>query len=131
MGSLASSFDWPEFVMEVTNKTKADVTGGTLIQYENRLQLLDISQVPKNHLQEFKSDKKFCLLNTNNLWIKLDAIERVLSERSLNLDMISNHKTLQNNLKTIKFERLIGSGMKSFNHSRGMLLKNNLPNLFY
>jgi len=120
---MGSSTDWPEFVMEVTNKTKADVKGGTLVQYENRLRLLDVSQVPKTHLQEFKSDKTFSLFNTNNLWIKLGAVERVLSEGSLNLDMIANHKTLENNLKTIQFERSIGSGMTSFNHSRGMLFK--------
>lgn len=33
-----------EFVMEVTDKTKADVKGGTLMQYENHLRLLEIAQ---------------------------------------------------------------------------------------
>ncbi|PRD23607.1 UNVERIFIED_CONTAM: UTP--glucose-1-phosphate uridylyltransferase, partial [Trichonephila clavipes] len=36
-----------EFVMEVTDKTKGDVKGGTLIQYENKIRLLEIPQVPK------------------------------------------------------------------------------------
>ena len=34
-----------EFLMEVTDKTRADVKGGTLIQYEGRLRLLEVAQV--------------------------------------------------------------------------------------
>ena len=34
-----------EFVMEVTDKTRADVKGGTLIQYEGHLRLLEAAQV--------------------------------------------------------------------------------------
>lgn len=45
--------------LQVTNKTRADVKGGTLIQYENRLMLLEIAQVPKDYVDEFKSISKF------------------------------------------------------------------------
>merc|ERR1719494_1698848 len=34
-----------EFVMEVTDKTRADIKGGTLIQYEGKLRLLEVAQV--------------------------------------------------------------------------------------
>ena len=34
-----------EFVMEVTDKTRADIKGGTLIQYEGHLRLLEAAQV--------------------------------------------------------------------------------------
>ena len=34
-----------EFVMEVTDKTRSDVKGGTLIHFEDKLQLLEIAQV--------------------------------------------------------------------------------------
>ena len=34
-----------EFVMEVTDKPRADVKGGTLIQYEGKLRLLEAAQV--------------------------------------------------------------------------------------
>ena len=60
-----------EFLMEVTNKTKADirvtsplilvtlrlmfVQGGTLIEYEGAIRLLEIAQVPPEHAEEFKS----------------------------------------------------------------------------
>ncbi len=36
-----------EFVMEVTDKTRSDVKGGTLIQYQDKLHLLEIAQVRK------------------------------------------------------------------------------------
>ncbi len=60
-----------EFLMEVTDKTKADVKGGTLIHYKNHLRLLEIAQVSKEHVDEFKSVKTFKIFNTNNLWISL------------------------------------------------------------
>jgi UTP--glucose-1-phosphate uridylyltransferase len=44
-----------EYCMEVTPKTLADVKGGTLISYEGRVQLLEIAQVPKEHVGEFKT----------------------------------------------------------------------------
>ena len=53
---------------QVTNKTRADVKGGTLIEYEGKLRLLEVAQVPKSHLEEFKSIKKFSVFNTNNIW---------------------------------------------------------------
>lgn len=117
---LGSETYSPEFLMEVTNKTKADVKGGTLIQYENKLRLLEIAQVPKEHLEEFKSVKKFKFFNTNNLWIKLNAIDRVLNEGSMNLEIIVNNKTLDNNLNIIQLETAVGAAMKSFNGGLGI-----------
>lgn len=62
-----------EFVMEVTDKTRADVKGGTLIQYEDKLRLLEIAQVPNEHVDDFKSVKTFKFFNTNNIWAKLEG----------------------------------------------------------
>lgn len=47
-----------EFIMEVTDKTKADIKGGTLIDYDGTIRLLEIAQVPSEHLDDFKSIKK-------------------------------------------------------------------------
>ena len=60
-----------EFIMEVTDKTKADIKGGTLIDYEGSIRLLEIAQVPSEHVEDFKSVRKFKIFNTNNLWINL------------------------------------------------------------
>ncbi|OBT54598.1 UTP-glucose-1-phosphate uridylyltransferase [Pseudogymnoascus sp. 24MN13] len=56
-----------EYIMELTDKTKADVKGGTIIDYDGSVRLLEIAQVPKEHVNEFKSIKKFKYFNTNNL----------------------------------------------------------------
>ncbi|KAJ8924391.1 hypothetical protein NQ315_007187 [Exocentrus adspersus] len=103
-----------EFVMEVTDKTRADVKGGTLIQYEGKLRLLEIAQVPNEHLDDFKSVKTFKYFNTNNLWIKLDAIQRVIEEDQLNMEIIVNNKTFDNGLKVIQLETAVGAAMKCF-----------------
>lgn len=78
--------------MQVTDKTKADIKGGTLIDYEGHIRLLEIAQVPAEHVDDFKSIKKFKIFNTNNLWISLRAIKRVVQEQVLDLEIIVNVK---------------------------------------
>lgn len=117
---LSPKGDSPEFLMEVTDKTKADVIGGTLVQYKNKLRLLEIAQVPKEHLEEFKSVKKFKFFNTNNLWIKLDSIVNVLNEGSIDFEIIVNHKILGNNTSIIQLETAVGAAMKSFKYNLGV-----------
>ncbi|KAK5647723.1 hypothetical protein RI129_002615 [Pyrocoelia pectoralis] len=109
-----------EFVMEVTDKTRADVKGGTLIQYENKLRLLEIAQVPKEHVDDFKSVKTFKFFNTNNIWAKLDAIERVLLDNKLNMEIIINNKSLDNGLNVIQLETAVGAAMKCFEGGIGV-----------
>ncbi|XP_026476874.1 UTP--glucose-1-phosphate uridylyltransferase-like [Ctenocephalides felis] len=110
----------PEFVMEVTDKTRADVKGGTLIQYEEKLRLLEIAQVPPEHIDEFKSVKTFKFFNTNNLWVKLDAIDRVLNEHTLNMEIIINTKHLDSGENVIQLETAVGAAMKSFDRGIGI-----------
>ena len=64
-----------EYIMELTDKTKADVKGGTIIDYEGSVRLLEIAQVPKEHTNEFKSIKKFKYFNTNNIWLNLESYQ--------------------------------------------------------
>ena len=66
-----------DFIMEVTDKTKADVKGGTLIDYDGTIRLLEVAQVPNEHIEDFKSVRKFKIFNTNNLWIKLKSEYRL------------------------------------------------------
>ncbi|KAK5926009.1 hypothetical protein CgunFtcFv8_021614 [Champsocephalus gunnari] len=109
-----------EFIMEVTDKTRADVKGGTLIQYEDHLRLLEIAQVPKNHVDEFKSVTKFKIFNTNNLWISLPAIKRLQDTNKLDLEIIVNPKTLDGGLNVIQLETAVGAAIKSFNNALGV-----------
>lgn len=121
---LSNATTSPEFLMEVTNKTKDDIKGGTLIQYENKLRPLEIAQVPKEHLKDFKSVKKFQFFNTNNLWIKLNAIENVLNKGPMQLEIIVNNKILDNNLNIIQLETAVSAAMKYFNNALGMCILN-------
>ncbi|KAL6832800.1 UTP-glucose-1-phosphate uridylyltransferase [Trichoderma camerunense] len=84
-----------EYIMELTNKTKADVKGGTIIDYEGSVRLLEIAQVPKEHVNEFKSIKKFKYFNTNNIWLNLSAIKRVVENNELAMEIIPNGKTIR------------------------------------
>ncbi|XP_071834844.1 UTP--glucose-1-phosphate uridylyltransferase-like isoform X2 [Apostichopus japonicus] len=109
-----------EFLMEVTNKTRADVKGGTLIHYEDRLRLLEIAQVPKEHVDEFKSVAKFKIFNTNNIWMKLSAIKRVVEEKALSMEIIVNNKTTDNGVNVIQLETAVGSAIKNFEFPLGI-----------
>ncbi|XP_075722254.1 UDP-glucose pyrophosphorylase isoform X2 [Rhipicephalus microplus] len=110
----------PDFVMEVTDKTRADVKGGTLIQYENKLRLLEIAQVPKEHVDEFKSVKKFKIFNTNNLWMKLSSIGQLVETGGIDMEVIVNNKTLDSGINIIQLETAAGAAMKDFQNAIGI-----------
>ncbi|XP_015794293.1 UTP--glucose-1-phosphate uridylyltransferase [Tetranychus urticae] len=110
----------PSFLMEVTDKTQADVKGGTLIQYEGKLRLLEIAQVPKEHVDEFKSVKKFKIFNTNNLWVSLESIDGLLKSDGINMEIIVNPKSLENGLNVIQLETAAGAAMKDFENPVGI-----------
>lgn len=65
-----------EFLMEVTDKTKADVKGGTLINYEGNVRLLEIAQVPSDHVEDFKSVRKFKIFSALSALLSLMSPER-------------------------------------------------------
>ncbi|KAL7747023.1 UTP-glucose-1-phosphate uridylyltransferase [Sorochytrium milnesiophthora] len=109
-----------EFIMEVTDKTKADIKGGTLINYDGHIRLLEIAQVPGEHVDDFKSIKKFKIFNTNNLWISLKAIKRILNDREMNMDVIVNVKTSEAGEKVIQLETAVGAAIKHFKGAKGV-----------
>ncbi|KAJ8660144.1 hypothetical protein O0I10_004003 [Lichtheimia ornata] len=109
-----------EFLMEVTDKTKADIKGGTLVDYDGHIRLLEIAQVPSEHVEDFKSIKKFQIFNTNNLWINLRAIKRVLEEESMDLEIIVNNKTMESGEKVIQLETAVGAAIKHFRNAHGV-----------
>jgi len=109
-----------EFLMEVTDKTRADVKGGTLITYDGHPRLLEIAQVPSEHLEDFKSVKKFKIFNTNNLWVNLQGISAVLAAGSLDMEVIVNAKTLDSGANIIQLEQAVGAAVKSFGGACGM-----------
>ncbi|KAJ9084296.1 UTP-glucose-1-phosphate uridylyltransferase [Entomophthora muscae] len=109
-----------EFVMEVTDKTKSDIKGGTLVDYNGQIRLLEIAQVPNEHVEEFKSVRKFKIFNTNNLWVSTKAIKRLVDQKALNMEIIVNHKTAANGDAVIQLETAVGAAIKHFEGAHGI-----------
>jgi len=108
-----------EYCMEVTPKTLADVKGGTLISYEGRVQLLEIAQVPDEHVNEFKSIEKFKIFNTNNLWANLKAIKRLVEADALKMEIIPNPKEVDG-VKVLQLETAAGAAIRFFDNAIGI-----------
>ncbi|KAI5078395.1 hypothetical protein GOP47_0006066 [Adiantum capillus-veneris] len=108
-----------EYCMEVTPKTLADVKGGTLISYEGRVQLLEIAQVPDEHVGEFKSIEKFKIFNTNNLWVNLKAVKRLVKADALQMEIIPNPKEVEG-VKVLQLEVAAGAAIRFFDRAIGI-----------
>ncbi|KAG2710822.1 hypothetical protein I3760_04G047800 [Carya illinoinensis] len=108
-----------EYCMEVTPKTLADVKGGTLISYEGRVQLLEIAQVPDEHVNEFKSIEKFKIFNTNNLWVNLKAIKKLVEADALKMEIIPNPKEVDG-VKVLQLETAAGAAIRFFDNAIGI-----------
>ncbi|KAI5170967.1 UTP--glucose-1-phosphate uridylyltransferase [Nematocida sp. LUAm3] len=111
-----------DFLMEVTKKTRADIKGGTLINYNESLRLLEIAQVPENHKTDFTSIRKFKIFNTNSIWLSLHAVKEALTSTSLQLEIIENKKKLSNGEEVIQLETAIGAAIKYFKNSKGIVV---------
>ncbi|EME83487.1 uncharacterized protein MYCFIDRAFT_88125 [Pseudocercospora fijiensis CIRAD86] len=115
-----------EYIMELTDKTKADVKGGTIIDYEGHARLLEIAQVPKQYVNEFKSIKKFKYFNTNNIWMNLRAVKRVVENNELAMEIIPNGKSIpadkkgEADVSIIQLETAVGAAIKHFQNAHGV-----------
>ncbi|KAG5648551.1 hypothetical protein DXG03_003162 [Asterophora parasitica] len=109
-----------EFLMEVTDKTKADIKGGTLIDYDGTIRLLEIAQVSSEHSEEFKSVRKFRIFNTNNLWINLKALKKVMDNGGMELEIIVNPKVTDDGHSIIQLETAAGAAIRHFRNAQGI-----------
>lgn len=108
-----------EYCMELTDKTRADIKGGTIISYDGKVSLLEVAQVPGKYIEEFKSVTKFKVFNTNNIWVSLRAIKRVMQANEMKLDIIVNNKEVSGQ-KVIQLETAIGAAIAYFNNACGV-----------
>ncbi|KAG7809501.1 hypothetical protein KL921_003498 [Ogataea angusta] len=114
-----------EYIMELTDKTRADVKGGTLINYNGQVRLLEIAQVPKDHVEDFKSIKKFTNFNTNNLWINLRAIKRLVEANALEMEIIPNSKSISvgnSEMQVLQLETAVGAAIRHFKGAHGVVV---------
>jgi UTP--glucose-1-phosphate uridylyltransferase len=108
-----------EYCMELTDKTRADIKGGTIISYDGKVSLLEVAQVPKKHVEEFKSVSKFKVFNTNNIWLNLRAVQKLMQSGEMKLDIIVNGKEAKGQ-KVIQLETAIGAAIGYFKNAGGV-----------
>jgi UTP--glucose-1-phosphate uridylyltransferase len=84
------------FMMEVAEKTPADIKGGHLARHANgRLILRESAQCPATEIETFQDIERYRYFNTNNIWINLKALQRLFDQQKMiRLPMIRNPKTL-------------------------------------
>ncbi|MCA9951941.1 MAG: UTP--glucose-1-phosphate uridylyltransferase [Anaerolineales bacterium] len=85
------------FMMEVADRTTMDKKGGHLAQQpDGQLILRELAQCPPADMDTFQDISLHKYFNTNNLWLNLPALKRVMQKRhyKLGLPMIVNAKTV-------------------------------------
>ena len=85
------------FMMECADRTEADKKGGHLAKEKSgQLLLRESAQCPDADLNAFQDTSRHRYFNTNNLWINLKSLEKLMAERNniLGLPMIRNSKTV-------------------------------------
>jgi UTP--glucose-1-phosphate uridylyltransferase len=108
------------FMMEVAEKTPADIKGGHLARHNNgRLILREAAQCPTDELEAFQDIKRYRYFNTNNVWINLKALKAVFDEQKMiHLPLILNPKTLDPRDKTsppvYQIESAMGAAISLF-----------------
>jgi UDP-N-acetylglucosamine pyrophosphorylase len=110
------------FLMEVTARTLADRKGGHLCRNraDGRLMLREVAQCSEEDVPAFQDIGKHRFFNTNNLWLDLDALARVMRENegALPLPVIRNLKTVDSRDVSSpvvwQLETAMGAAIESF-----------------
>ncbi len=111
------------FMMEVAERTPADRKGGHLAVRNGSLILRESAQCPESDMEQFQDIRKHRFFNTNNLWIRLDALKPLLETSGgfLPLPLIKNRKTVDPRQKTsppvFQLETAMGAAIECFANS--------------
>jgi UTP--glucose-1-phosphate uridylyltransferase len=116
------------FVMEVARRTEADRKGGHLARgrADGRLLLRETAQTPDEDLEALQDVGRHPFVNTNNLWIDLDALADTLERRDgvLGLPIIVNRKTVDpsdsGSPAVVQLETAMGAAISVFEGARAL-----------
>ena len=116
------------FVMEVTRRTEADKKGGHLAMRRSDGQplLREVAQCPEEDLAAFQDINKHRYFNTNNLWVRLDALRDFLRANGgvVPLPVIRNVKTVDprdaSTQKVYQLETAMGAAIQCFPGARAV-----------
>jgi UTP--glucose-1-phosphate uridylyltransferase len=113
-----------EFMMEAADRTAADRKGGHLCQLsDGRVALRESAQCPSDEAHEFQDVELYRYFNTNNLWVDLRALQRLLTAYggALPLHTIVNQKTLDprdpQSPPVVQLETAMGAAVSLFERS--------------
>src|SRR4051812_21192137 len=113
------------FVMEVTDRTEADRKGGHIAKRPGGGYLLrETAQTPEEDLDALQDISRHRYVNTNNLWVDLEALRALLEEREgvLGLPLIVNRKTVdpgdKSSPEVFQLETAMGAAVGVFEGSR-------------
>jgi UTP--glucose-1-phosphate uridylyltransferase len=86
-----------DFMLEAADRTPADRKGGHLCTLrDGHLALRESAQCPPHEIEAFQDVRRYRYFNTNNLWIHLPTLDRLLQKYGdfLPLPTVVNRKTL-------------------------------------
>src|SRR3954471_632237 len=113
------------FVMEVTRRTEMDRKGGHLARRaDGGYVLRETAQTPEEDLDALQDISRHRYVNTNNLWLDLQALRDVMRERDgvLGLPLIVNRKTVDPGDKStpevFQLETAMGAAIGVFDGAR-------------
>jgi UTP--glucose-1-phosphate uridylyltransferase len=120
------------FMMEVAQRTPADLKGGHLARHKKsgRLILREIAQCPKDDVSSFQDIGVYRYFNTNNIWINLRMLKKLM-ERSdaFYLPMMLNPKTLDPRDKhsppVYQIETAMGAAISLFQNAAAVNVSEN------
>jgi UTP--glucose-1-phosphate uridylyltransferase len=119
------------FMMEVAQRTPADIKGGHLARHKKGMLVLrEIAQCPKNEIAAFQDIQRYRYFNTNNLWINLRYLKTLFDANvPPYLPMIVNPKTVDprdaESPQVYQIETAMGSAISKFQGSTAVsVLKN-------
>jgi UTP--glucose-1-phosphate uridylyltransferase len=116
------------FAMEVARRTEADRKGGHIARRreDGRLVLRETAQTPEEDLEALQDVGRHPYVNTNNLWVDLEALRDTLRERDgvLGLPIIVNRKTVDptdsSSPDVVQLETAMGAAIGVFNGARAL-----------
>jgi len=128
-----------DFLMEVCTRTENDKKGGHLAQSllqasdkqqvvnnKEKLLLREIAQCPEEEIDEFQNIEKYKYFNTNNLWVNLSSLKKLIEKHNyiLPLPLILNSKIVDN-IPVYQIETAMGSAISLFDNAAACVVPRN------
>ncbi len=116
------------FMMEVAEKTPADIKGGHLARHKNgRLILREAAQCPADELAAFQDIQRYQYFNTNNIWVNLKELKTLFErQKIIHLPLILNPKTLdprdKNSPPVYQIESAMGAAISLFEDATAVVV---------